>query len=279
MPVRLPPRPAKQTPASAQARAIEAKKREDHLRKQTQGLAARAIADQQRARAKQSEIERLKKCVVDCAQAYARAKTALVAYKPLPAVASAKARSIHDTKRRQLAAAVAAALAALQAARTALRKAMGEAVAAAESPAQQTLPIVQKELEQAKQDTVTETKAAVEAGVPPAALPPPSTPLEKATDATSSEVSKEAIAVVEKTTQVAENADSSDADAALDAGAPPAPSSDLDEASPPTAVIEDAAKQAQDAVNEAVGAKQGSVLPILAAVGIAAALLFMRKKG
>jgi uncharacterized membrane protein YebE (DUF533 family) len=58
-----------------------------------------------------------------------------------------------------------------------------------------------------------------------------------------------------------------------------APTTNADASAPP-AVLEEAAKQAQDAVNEAVGAKPGSALPMIAAVGVAGLIayaLFARK--
>jgi len=278
MPPRLPPRMQKQGPVMAQSRAFEAKKRENQLRKQAQDLAVRASHDQKVAKAKQLEIERLRKCVIDCAKAYARAKEAHVALfrKPTPtnpALVAARAVEL-----QRLMAAMSVALAALSAARAALEKAVREATAIAESPAQQDLPVVQKELEQAKQDTQTETRAAVEAGAPPAALPPPPTTAEQASDTQTSGTAREAEVVAEQTTNAAESAASSGDAAAADAGAPPVAPPAAGESSPPPAVIEDAAKKAQDAVNAAVGAKPGSVLPMLAVAGVIGAFLIMRKK-
>jgi len=277
MPPRLPARPSKQAPAQAQGRAIAAKARENQLRKQAQSLAARASVDQRTAKSKQAEIERLRKCVIDCAKAYSRAKMARAAFaaKPIPPMPAA--RFAREVELRKLDAAMAAALAALNAARVALEKAVREATAVAESPAQQALPIVQRELEQAKRDTQTETRAAVEAGAPPAALPPSPTPTEQRTDTQVSEVARDAPVVAEQAFDAAEGAANAGDKAVADAGAPTVEAPAAGESSPPPAVIEDAAKKAQDAVNAAVGAKEGSVLPLLAAVGIGA-FLFMRKK-
>ena len=277
MPPRLPPRMQKQGPVMAQSRAFEAKKRENQLRKQAQDLAARARQDQKVAKAKQLEIERLRKCVIDCAKAYARAKEAHVACirRPTPALPALIAARAVELQR--LTAAMNAALAAMNAARAALEKAVRDATVVAESPAQQDLPVVQKELEQAVKDTVTETRAAVEAGAPPAALPPPPTPAEQASDTQTSGTAREAEVVAEQTTTAAESAASSGDAAAVDAGAPPVAPPASGESSPPPAVIEDAAKKAQETVNQAVGAKPGSVLPLLAVAGVAA-LLIMRRK-
>jgi hypothetical protein len=276
MPPRLPARPSRQAPAQAQGRAVAAKARENQLRAQAQSLAARASVDQKTAKSKQIEIERLRKCVIDCAKAYARAKMVRDAFAAKPISAVPAMRFSREVELRKLDTAMAAALAALNAARVALEKAVREATAVAESPAQQMLPVVQRELEQAKQDTQTETRAAVEAGAPPATLPPPPTPAEQRTDTQVSEVAKDAPAVAEQAFDAAEGAANAGDKAAADVGAPPVAPPAAGESSPPPAVIEDAAKKAQDAVNEAVGAKEGSILPILAVAGIVG-YLFLRK--
>jgi hypothetical protein len=277
MPSRLPARPAKQSPAQAAARAIAAKRREEQLRQQAALLAKQAKADQLVAQAKQDEIARLRQAVVKCADAYKMAKDVLVKFEAqaLPPVGSS-IRTLHMQKRQQIAAALHAAGRALNVARAALSKALGEGTAAASSPAQQTLPVVQKALEQAKQETKTETTVAVQAGAPQAALPPAGyDPVVARQDDQIAAVAKDAVKVAEKTAAVADAAASDGSKAAAAAGAPPPPPATE---APPPAVVEDAAKAAQDAVNEAVGAKQGSVLPILAVAGVIGAFLIMRKK-
>lgn len=246
MPTKLSPRPSRQTPAQAQARVRAAKERENHIRRQAQGVAGHAKEDQKKARLKQAEIERLRKVVRDCAAAVSRAKAALIQFlKTRPA--SLAGQLAHDAKKRQLEAAVQTALVALQAARAALEAAMRDAAAIAESPAQQIVADVNTELQKAKQDTQEEVKAAIEAGVPASSLPPPTTPAEQNTDTQVSEVAKDAAPVADQTISAAEDAGAESDKAAAEADAPPG------------------------------AASTKNVLPILAVVGVVG-LLLLRKK-
>jgi hypothetical protein len=273
MPAPLPPRPAVQTPAQAQGRAVAAKQREDQLRQQAVVIADRAKVDQAVAKGKQSEIDRLKKAVEKCADAYKRAKEAFIRFRSLP-VPQGVNRAVHEQQGRKIAEAQSAALNALNAARAALDKAMREAAAVAGSPAQQALPVVQKALEAAKQDTQREAAVAVQVGVPKAALPPAPTPAQVQVDVKVAEVAKDAPAVTEKTVAVADAAANAGSKAVVAADAPPPPPATE---APPPAVVEDAAKAAEAAVDGAVGPKSGfPLVPALAIAGIA--FLIMRKR-
>jgi hypothetical protein len=300
LPAKLPTRLPSQTQAQAQnqakTRVVAAKMRENAIRSQAQGLATRAKADQDAAKQSRGEVEKLTKVVTQCGDAYKRAKDAhdaAVKHAQTPrqritaaliAENAAKVRAaqllMEQTKR------------AYDAARTALARAIAASAQLATSPAQQTLPVVQKALEEAKQDTVEETKVAIDVGVPPVQLPPPPPPAEKVADQIVAEVAKDAPVVAAETVAVAEGSAKQAETAANDAGvpqvppavdAPPpagsAPTTDADASAPP-AVLEEAAKQAQDAVNEAVGAPPGSALPMIAAVGVVGLIayaLFSRK--
>lgn len=165
------------------------------------------------------------------------------------------------------------------AARASLERAMRVAVEAAQAPAQQMLPIIVAELKVAKAETAAETQAAADAGVPPAQLPPTTPPpAEVAADAQTETVAKEAEVVAEQTTAVAESSAKEADAAAVDAGVaapgepPPAPAT----TDVPPAALEQAAKDAADVVNEAVGAKPGSILPVLAIAGVVGYFFFRK---
>ena len=301
MPAKLPTRLPSQTPAQAQnqakTRVVAAKMRENAIRDQAKDLAVRAKVDQNDAKKARGEVERLSEAVAKCADAYTRAKDAheeAVKHAQTPrARMTAALRTENEAKVRAAQLLMEQTKRAYDAARTALARVIAESAQLATSPAQQALPVVQKALEEAKRDTVNETKVAIDVGVPPVQLPPPPPPAEKVADQIVAEVAKDATVVADQTVAAAEGAAKQAENSANNAGvpqvppavdAPPpagsAPTTNADASAPP-AVLEEAAKQAQDAVNEAVGAKQGSVLPILAAVGIGigAVFLFTRKKG
>ena len=301
LPARLPTRLPSQTPAQAQnqakTRVVAAKMRENAIRDQAKDLAVRAKVDQNDAKKARGEVERLSEAVAKCADAYTRAKDAheaAVKHAQTPrARMTAALRTENEAKVRAAQLLMEQMRRVYDALRTALARAIALAAQLATSPAQQALPVVQKALEEAKRDTVNETKVAIDVGVPPVQLPPPPPPAEKVADQIVAEVAKDATVVADQTVAAAEGAAKQAENSANNAGvpqvppavdAPPpagsAPTTNADASAPP-AVLEEAAKQAQDAVNEAVGAKQGSVLPILAAVGIGigAVFLFTRKKG
>lgn len=286
MPAKLPTRLPSQTPAQAQnqakTRVVAAKMRENAIRDQAKDLAVRAKVDQDDAKKARSMVERLSEKVEVAAQRYKLAKDALAA-----AVQHAQTPRARMTEalRAENGAKVRAAQAVMQQTRRAydaLRVALAHYVALAAqratSPAQQALPVVQQALEEAKQDTVNETQVAVDVGVPPVQLPPPPPPAEKVADQIVAEVAKDATVVADQTVAAAEGAAKQAENSANNAGVPQVPPA-VDASAPP-AVLEEAAKQAQDAVNEAVGAKPGSALPMIAAVGAAALVayvLFSRK--
>jgi len=300
MPAKLPTRLPSQTPAQAQnqakTRVVSAKMRENAIRDKAKDLAVRAKVDQDDAKKARSEVERLSKAVEQAARSYKLAKDALMAdmqHAQTPrARMTAALRAENEAKVRAAQAIMEQMKRAYDALRTALARAIALAAQLATSPAQQALPVVQRALEEAKQDTVDETKVAIDVGVPPAQLPPPPPPAEKVADQIVAEVARDAPVVAAETVAVAEGSAKQAETAANDAGvpqvppavdAPPpagsAPTTDADASAPP-AVLEEAAKQAQDAVNEAVGAKPGSALPMIAAVGVAglvAYALFSRK--
>jgi hypothetical protein len=300
MPAKLPTRLPSQTPAQAQnqakTRVVAAKMRENAIRNQVRGIAVRAKVDQDDAKKARGEVERLSKAVEQAAQSYKLSKDSLIAamqHAQTPrARITAALRSENEAKVRAAQAIMEQMRRVYDALRTALARAIALAAQLATSPAQQALPPVWRALEEAKQDTVEETKVAVDVGVPPVQLPPPPPPAEKVADQIVAEVAKDATVVADQTVAAAEGAAKQAENSANNAGvpqvppavdAPPpagsAPTTNADASAPP-AVLEEAAKQAQDAVNEAVGAKPGSALPMIAAVGAAALIayvLFSRK--
>jgi hypothetical protein len=300
MPARLPTRLPSQTQAQAQnqakTRVVAAKMRENAIRDQAKDLAVRAKVDQNDAKKARGEVERLSEAVAKCADAYTRAKDAheeAVKHAQTPrARMTAALRTENEAKVRAAQLLMEQTKRAYDAARTALARVIAESAQLATSPAQQALPPVWRALEEAKRDTVNETKVAIDVGVPPVQLPPPPPPAEKVADQIVAEVAKDATVVADQTVAAAEGAAKQAENSANNAGvpqvppavdAPPpagsAPTTNADASAPP-AVLEEAAKQAQDAVNEAVGAKPGSALPMIAAVGAVALIayaLFGRK--
>ena len=295
MPAKLPTRLPSQTPAQAQnqakTRVVAAKMRENAIRDQAKDLAVRAKVDQNDAKKARGEVERLSEAVAKCADAYKRAKDAheeAVKHAQTPrARMTAALRTENEAKVRAAQLLMEQTKRAYDAARTALARVIAESAQLATSPAQQALPVVQKALEEAKQDTVNETKVAIDVGVPPVQLPPPPPPAEKVADQIVAEVAKDATVVADQTVAAAEGAAKQAENSANNAGvpqvppavdAPPpagsAPTTNADASAPP-AVLEEAAKQAQDAVNEAVGAPPGSALPMIAAVGAVALIAYV----